>query len=170
MKRAPRRGATSAPAPPSLQTADPVATISSREVMDPARDPRFIATGRAATAAKTCGQIKALTATPPGCRTSSPLLCDPKGSRMYASADPRVFGASPLDPWLWSGHPQGVQPRSRSCGIDGRGRSVRAGVLSAVRPVRRYGAPGERAPARGASPRPFSRQTADPVATISSRR
>ena len=35
-------------------------------VEDPARDPRFIATGRAATAAMTCGQILVRTATPCG--------------------------------------------------------------------------------------------------------
>ncbi|WP_297132859.1 hypothetical protein [uncultured Porphyromonas sp.] len=33
---------------------------------DPARDPRFIATGRAATAAMTCGQIIVRTSTPCG--------------------------------------------------------------------------------------------------------
>ena len=37
-----------------------------RWVEDPARDPRFIATGRAATAAMTCGQIIVRTATPCG--------------------------------------------------------------------------------------------------------
>ncbi len=137
---------------------------------DPARDPRSIATGRAATAAMTCGKVSVLTSTPIGCRTSSPPpSATHKGSLSFASADPRVIGATPLDPRLWSGHPGGVQPRPRSCGIGGRGRSVRAGVLCAVRPVRRYGAPGERAPARGATPPPPSRQTADPVATISSR-
>ena len=148
---------------------DPEATTSHR-LMDPDRDPRFIATGRAATAAMTCGKVSVLTSTPIGCRTSSPPpSATHKGSLSFASADPRVIGATPLDPRLWSGHPGGVQPRPRSCGIGGRGRSVRAGVLCAVRPVRRYGAPGERAPARGATPPPPSRQTADPVATISSR-
>ena len=37
-----------------------------RRVEDPARDPRFIATGRAATAAMTCGQIIVRTSTPCG--------------------------------------------------------------------------------------------------------
>ena len=46
-------------------------------VMDPDRDPRFLATGRAATAAMTCGQIDLLTSTPPGCRTyQSVNQCD----------------------------------------------------------------------------------------------
>ena len=46
-------------------------------VMDPDRDPRFIATGRAAIAAMTCGQIDLLTSTPPGCRTyQSVNQCD----------------------------------------------------------------------------------------------
>ena len=44
---------------------DPEATTSYR-LMDPARDPRFIATGRAATAAMTCGQIIVRTSTPCG--------------------------------------------------------------------------------------------------------
>ncbi|WP_210394767.1 hypothetical protein, partial [Porphyromonas sp. HMSC065F10] len=39
---------------------------TSRWVMDPVRDPGFLATGRAAIAAKTCGQINALTTTPCG--------------------------------------------------------------------------------------------------------
>ena len=82
-------------------------------VLDPARDPRFIATGQAATAAKTCGKVSVLTPTPPGCRTSPSPSATHKGSLSYASADPRVIGATPLDPRLWSGHPGGVQPRSR---------------------------------------------------------
>ena len=41
---------------------DPEATTSHR-LMDPDRDPRFIATGRAATAAMTCGQFNVLTST-----------------------------------------------------------------------------------------------------------
>ena len=45
---------------------DPEATTS-HLLMDPDRDPRFIATGRAATAAMTCGQINVRTSTP--CRS-----------------------------------------------------------------------------------------------------
>ena len=43
-------------------------------VMDPDRDPRFIATGRAAIAAMTCGQIDLLTSTPLGRRTPGASL------------------------------------------------------------------------------------------------
>ena len=45
---------------------DPAFIALYRWVMDPARDPRFIATGRAATAAMTCGQIIVRTSTPCG--------------------------------------------------------------------------------------------------------
>ena len=34
------------------------------------------------------------------------------GSRSLVMPDPRVFGATPLDLWLWSGHPQGVHRSS----------------------------------------------------------
>ena len=45
--------------------------------MDPDRDPRFIATGRAAIAAMTCGQIDLLTSTPLGRRTHQSVnQCD----------------------------------------------------------------------------------------------
>ena len=46
--------------------ADPAFIALYRRGEDPARDLRFIATGRAATAAMTCGQIIARTATPCG--------------------------------------------------------------------------------------------------------
>ena len=68
-------------------------------------------------------------------RSSAPSATH-KGSRMYVPADPRVEGRSPEDPWLRSGHPQGVQPRTSGIG---RGRWIfqkRAGVLCAVRLVR----------------------------------
>lgn len=42
-------------------------------VMDPDRDPRFIATDRAAIAAMTCGQIDLLTPTPCGSHTRGEL-------------------------------------------------------------------------------------------------
>ena len=45
---------------------DPAYIALYRRVEDPARDPRFIATGRAATAAMTCGQIIVRTSTPCG--------------------------------------------------------------------------------------------------------
>ncbi|WP_297132853.1 hypothetical protein [uncultured Porphyromonas sp.] len=45
---------------------DPAFITLYRWVADPARDPRFIATGRAATAAMTCGQIIVRTKTPCG--------------------------------------------------------------------------------------------------------
>ena len=50
---------------PYLRVTDPEATTSYRPE-DPARDPRFIATGRAAIAAMTCGQIIVRTSTPCG--------------------------------------------------------------------------------------------------------
>ena len=46
--------------------ADPAFIALYRRGADPARDPRFIATGRAATAAMTCGQIIVRTSTPCG--------------------------------------------------------------------------------------------------------
>ena len=46
--------------------ADPAFIALYRRGEDPARDPRFIATGRAATAAMTCGQIIVRTSTPCG--------------------------------------------------------------------------------------------------------
>ena len=43
--------------------------------------------------------------------TQSVNQCDTlAGSQLLAMPDPRVFGTSPLDLWLWSGHPQGVPP------------------------------------------------------------
>ena len=50
--------------------------------------------------------------TPPGCRTYQGVrqpVRHPGGvAGSLVMADPRVFGATPLDPWLRSGHPQGV--------------------------------------------------------------
>ena len=51
---------------PARWVADPAFVALYQWVEDPARDPRFIATGRAATAAMTCGQILVRTATPCG--------------------------------------------------------------------------------------------------------
>ena len=102
-------------APPDLPAERAKGSRHHNGMPDPARDPRSIATGRAATAAMTCGKVSVLTSTPPGCRTSSPPpSATHKGSLSFASADPRVIGATPLDPRLWSGHPGGVQPRPRS--------------------------------------------------------
>ena len=70
-------------------------------VMDPDRDPRFIATGRAALAAMTCGQIDLLTSTPLGCRTpgASLIVRHPGGvAGSITISDPRVVGATPLRP------------------------------------------------------------------------
>ena len=92
--------------------------------MDPDRDPRFIATGRAAIAAMTCGQIDLLTSTPLGRRTpgASLIVRHPGGvAGLLALTVPRVFGATPLDPRLWSGHPQGVLPRRLAHCLIGRG-------------------------------------------------
>ena len=112
-------------------------------VPDPGGDPRSIATGRAATAAKTCGKVNVLTSTPPGCRTSSPPPLRPTRGRCRLHGV--IHGSSGLRPstrGYGAGTPEGCNLRPRSCGIDGRERSVRAGVLCAVRPVRRYGASG----------------------------
>ena len=92
--------------------------------MDPDRDPRFLATGRAATAAMTCGQTDLLTSTPPGCRTyQSVNQCDTlAGSRdrlrylIHGSS-----GLRPSDLWLGSWHPQGVPPRRLAHCLIGRG-------------------------------------------------
>ena len=50
--------------------------------------------------------------TPPGCRTYQGVrqpVRPPSGVvGLLVMPDPRVFGATPLDLWLWSGHPQGV--------------------------------------------------------------
>ena len=40
---------------------------------------------------------------------------------LLALPGPRVFGATPLDTWLWSGHPQGVPPRRLAHCLIGRG-------------------------------------------------
>ena len=55
-----------APTDPYRWVTDPAFIALYRWVEDPARDPRFIATGRAATAAMTCGQIIVRTSTPCG--------------------------------------------------------------------------------------------------------
>ena len=67
-----------APTNPARQVPDPAFIALSQRMMDPAYialyrrgedpawDPRFIATGRAATAAMTCGQIIVRTSTPCG--------------------------------------------------------------------------------------------------------
>ena len=70
-------------------------------VMDPDRDPRFLATGRAATAAMTCGKIDLLTSTPLGRRTpgASLIVRHPGGvAGSITISDPRVVGATPLRP------------------------------------------------------------------------
>jgi len=50
--------------------------------------------------------------TPPGCRTYQRVrqpVRHPCGVALsFVMPDPRVFGATPLDLWLRSGHPQGV--------------------------------------------------------------
>ena len=55
-----------APTDPYRRVPHPAFIALYRWVEDPARDPRFIATGRAATAAMTCGQIIVRTSTPCG--------------------------------------------------------------------------------------------------------
>ena len=85
MERAPARGASPPPGALSYRTGRcPIGQVGRggrarcligrgddpfAGVMDPDRDPRFIATGRAAIAAMTCGQIDLLTSTPLGRRT-----------------------------------------------------------------------------------------------------
>ncbi|WP_155802378.1 hypothetical protein [Porphyromonas bennonis] len=54
------------PTNPARWVTDPAFIALYHRPEDPARDPRFIATGRAATAAMTCGQIIVRTATPCG--------------------------------------------------------------------------------------------------------
>ena len=127
MERAPARGASPPPGALSYRTGRcPIGQVGRggrarcligrgddpfAGVMDPDRDPRFIATGRAAIAAMTCGQIDLLTSTPLGRRTpgASLIVRHPGGvAGVLALPGPRVFGATPLDLWLWSGHPQGV--------------------------------------------------------------
>ena len=70
-----------------------------REVKDPVRDPRFIATGQAAIAAKTCGKVDVLTTTPIGCRTFPSPSATPCRGRIYKAyrGRPGVFGTSCLD-------------------------------------------------------------------------
>ena len=115
MERAPARGASPPPGALSYRTGRcPIGQVGRggrarcligrgddpfAGVMDPDRDPRFIATGRAAIAAMTCGQIDLLTSTPLGRRTYCLTgKCDAlAGSGLLALPGPRVFGATPLD-------------------------------------------------------------------------
>ena len=86
---------------------DPEATTSHR-LMDPDRDPRFIATGRAATAAMTCGQINVRTSTPCGSQSLS-LRCDATrmGARSEINSHTSVLATLWFDRCLGSGHPCG---------------------------------------------------------------
>ena len=122
MERAPARGASPPPSALSYRTGRcPIGQVGRARcligrgddpfagVMDPDRDPRFIATGRAAIAAMTCGQIDLLTSTPLGCRTPDSATPWRGRDRLHCP----VHGSSGLRPsttWLWSGHPQGVPP------------------------------------------------------------
>ena len=80
MERAPTRGASPPPGALSYRTGRcPIGQVGRGDdpfagVMDPDRDPRFIATGRAAIAAMTCVQIDLLTSTPLGRRTPGASL------------------------------------------------------------------------------------------------
>ena len=86
---------------------DPEATTSHR-LMDPDRDPRFIATGRAATAAMTCGQINVRTSTPCGSQSLS-LRCDATrmGARSEINSHTSVLATLWFDRCLGSAHPCG---------------------------------------------------------------
>jgi len=114
MERAPTRGASPPPGALSYRTGRcPIGQVGRggrarcligrgddpfAGVMDPDRDPRFIATGRAAIAAMTCGQIDLLTSTPPGCRTyQSVNQCDALAGSRDCLLCP-VHGSSGLRP------------------------------------------------------------------------
>ena len=86
---------------------EPEATTSHR-LMDPDWDPRFIATGRAATAAKTCGPIDALTSTPCGSQSLS-LRCAATrmGARSEINSHTSVLATLWFDRCLGSAHPCG---------------------------------------------------------------
>ena len=71
------------PVPRHRQTADLGVALSLSQVEDPDRYPRLIATGRAAIAAMTCGQINVLTSTPCG------------SHRMHVASSTIHKGASP---------------------------------------------------------------------------
>ena len=104
--------------------------------MDPDRDPRFIATGRAALAAMTCGQIDLLTSTPPGCRTpgASLIVRHPGGvAGSFVTPSHGSSGLTPLDLWLGSGHPGGVPPRRQAHCLIGRRDDLSDGSAGAPR-------------------------------------
>ena len=86
---------------------DPEATTSHR-LMDPDRDPRFIATGRAATAAMTCGPIDVLTSTTCGSQSLS-LRCAATrmGARSEINSHTSVLATLWFDRCLGRGHPCG---------------------------------------------------------------
>ena len=86
---------------------DPEATTSHR-LMDPDRDPRFIATGRAAIAAMTCGQINVRTSTPCGSQSLS-LRCAATrmGARSEINSHTSVLATLWFDRCLGNGHPCG---------------------------------------------------------------
>ena len=101
----------SATTDPYRRMTDPEATTSYRPE-DPARDPRFIATGRAATAAMTCGQINVLTSTPcgsPGKRISARRPARGRGGRDGSLYIGHCFAD---DRCLWSEHPSGASRMS----------------------------------------------------------
>ena len=114
MERAPARGASPPPGALSYRTGRcPIGQVGRggrarcligrgddpfAGVMDPDRDPRFIATGRAAIAAMTCGQIDLLTSTPLGRRThQSVYQCDALAGSRDCLLCP-VHGSSGLRP------------------------------------------------------------------------
>ena len=93
--------------PQGVPATVPVSTPS-RRVPDPVRDPRFLATGRAATAAMTCGEIDVLTSTPCGSQSLS-LRC--AATRMGAgsgiNSHTSVLATSWFDRCLGNGYPCG---------------------------------------------------------------
>ena len=77
----------------------------------PRRDHRFLARVSRHEVPKTAGEeaTKDIRPRQGVALTQSVNQCDTlAGSQLLAMPDPRVFGTSPLDLWLWSGHPQGV--------------------------------------------------------------
>ena len=99
------RALQNAPLPSALLTK----TIPlSQWVMDPARDPGFLATGRAAIAAKTCGQIDVLTTTPCGSPGKGVAARRPTRGRGGRGGVLHIGHRFADDRCLWSKHPQWV--------------------------------------------------------------
>ncbi len=81
-------------------------------MLDPVRDPRFIATGRAAIAAKTCGKVDVLTSTPPGCRTFPFPSATPRGRGCMRRLIHGSSGLRPSTCGYEAGTPEGCTPAS----------------------------------------------------------